>query len=659
MFATPDFGLSDLWQQLFANKFILSEALKDGYFPFWSKDIGTGFPLFAESQIGMFNLYNLIAFKFLPAVDAFNLGYLVIFLTTFTGTFFFCRLLNFKKLTSLLAALFFSLSGIFVTHVPHFNFIQTACFLPWVFYLTEKLIQTKQIRFGLLIAIVFSQQIYTGYPQMALITVMGSTLYCLWRAVETKSYKVFIIYDLFVLLGAAIASPQLAMTLQLVRNSPGLLETTYSSFPFPPIHFLGFFHPYIFGDPRIGTYPHFGPDWGIFWESTGYFGGLAFILALAAFFVRKKTGIQKIFIIVAIISAILTLGKYTPFFFIEKIPPLDSFRVPARYLLLFTWAMVILSASIIDKIKIKPILYIFAAISTVELLLFSLTYNPTISGSKFLEPPETARFLNSHDKSWFRTHSIPAQNHWNQIFMTKGWSNVEDFLPFKNSLDGNMNVYWGISSLDVYARLIPARQLQWKILIGRETNHQFDNTIFLSPNGKKVLSLAGVKYIISPGPIANSQELGFKKIFTTGSQPVFYIYEHPNPLPHSYLTRNYMVTPRGSARRSQLVSSPSNLATVLEEDPKITVDNDPITKANVLKNSDLEVVIEATAPKKSLLVLSDTFYPGWQATIDGKPTRIYAANINQRAVLVDVGSHQIVFKYNPFHNLTSAKMANK
>ena len=47
------------------------------------------------------------------------------------------------------------------------------------------------------------------------------------------------------------------------------------------------------------------------------------------------------------------------------------------------------------------------------------------------------------------------------------------------------------------------------------------------------------------------------------------------------------------------------------------------------------------------LVLTDTYFPGWQATIDGQPTEILQANINFRAIEVPAGKHQVVFSYEP------------
>jgi hypothetical protein len=59
------------------------------------------------------------------------------------------------------------------------------------------------------------------------------------------------------------------------------------------------------------------------------------------------------------------------------------------------------------------------------------------------------------------------------------------------------------------------------------------------------------------------------------------------------------------------------------------------------------VVIEATVAAPALLVLTDTFYPGWHATVDGTPARILRADHAFRGVRLDAGHHVIRFRYLP------------
>lgn len=59
----------------------------------------------------------------------------------------------------------------------------------------------------------------------------------------------------------------------------------------------------------------------------------------------------------------------------------------------------------------------------------------------------------------------------------------------------------------------------------------------------------------------------------------------------------------------------------------------------------VSVRTESAGP--ALLVLSDSFYPGWSATVDGAPAPILATNVIFRGVVVPAGSHEVVFEFAP------------
>lgn len=59
------------------------------------------------------------------------------------------------------------------------------------------------------------------------------------------------------------------------------------------------------------------------------------------------------------------------------------------------------------------------------------------------------------------------------------------------------------------------------------------------------------------------------------------------------------------------------------------------------------VLLEVQAQKPGVLVLADTDYPGWEATIDGKPVPILRANVAFRAVEVPVGRSLVEFRFRP------------
>jgi hypothetical protein len=60
-----------------------------------------------------------------------------------------------------------------------------------------------------------------------------------------------------------------------------------------------------------------------------------------------------------------------------------------------------------------------------------------------------------------------------------------------------------------------------------------------------------------------------------------------------------------------------------------------------------ESILNVSADRDSLLVFSDTYFPGWRAWIDGKEARIYRTDGVIKGVLVPSGSHVVRFLYDP------------
>jgi uncharacterized membrane protein YfhO len=59
------------------------------------------------------------------------------------------------------------------------------------------------------------------------------------------------------------------------------------------------------------------------------------------------------------------------------------------------------------------------------------------------------------------------------------------------------------------------------------------------------------------------------------------------------------------------------------------------------------VDLEIVAARSGYVVLSDTFYGGWRARLDGEPVPILRANGVSRAVATPAGVHRLSFLYDP------------
>lgn len=69
--------------------------------------------------------------------------------------------------------------------------------------------------------------------------------------------------------------------------------------------------------------------------------------------------------------------------------------------------------------------------------------------------------------------------------------------------------------------------------------------------------------------------------------------------------------------------------------------------ANILSYQPERIVIETSSASAGWLVLTDAWYPGWRATIDGAPVEIARADVLFRAVPLPAGSHRVEFTYHP------------
>ncbi len=67
--------------------------------------------------------------------------------------------------------------------------------------------------------------------------------------------------------------------------------------------------------------------------------------------------------------------------------------------------------------------------------------------------------------------------------------------------------------------------------------------------------------------------------------------------------------------------------------------------AAVIRYTSNEVILQTTSDRDGILVITDVFYPGWQAYLDGKKVTTYAANVMFRGIALPRGAHTVRFAY--------------
>ncbi len=84
--------------------------------------------------------------------------------------------------------------------------------------------------------------------------------------------------------------------------------------------------------------------------------------------------------------------------------------------------------------------------------------------------------------------------------------------------------------------------------------------------------------------------------------------------------------------------------------PELTDSGDEKTRdseVSVLDYSPKQSAWKVRSKKNAYLFVSDAYYPGWKAYLDGKPVKIGRANIAFRAVFIPEGDHIVTFQYEP------------
>ena len=68
------------------------------------------------------------------------------------------------------------------------------------------------------------------------------------------------------------------------------------------------------------------------------------------------------------------------------------------------------------------------------------------------------------------------------------------------------------------------------------------------------------------------------------------------------------------------------------------------------------MAIDADLGCRAMIVASDAYYPGWQATVDGRPAQIYEAYAVLRGIVAEAGTHRVELRYRPLTALAGAAM---
>jgi hypothetical protein len=124
--------------------------------------------------------------------------------------------------------------------------------------------------------------------------------------------------------------------------------------------------------------------------------------------------------------------------------------------------------------------------------------------------------------------------------------------------------------------------------------------------------------------------------------------------PRAFLVPTAHVAPSLGSALSQMVHQPfqPNQEVILADDGAtqntgLAGDRGGQGTARVTDYGPNEVRIHTSADADAWLVLSDTYYPGWTAYVDGEPTSVLRGDLLFRVVPVPGGEHDVVLRFEP------------
>lgn len=134
------------------------------------------------------------------------------------------------------------------------------------------------------------------------------------------------------------------------------------------------------------------------------------------------------------------------------------------------------------------------------------------------------------------------------------------------------------------------------------------------------------------------------------------IYENHNVMPRAFIVHR-AVPARGQDEAIALMNEhhfdPTGQAVIegdLSEEQLAALTASPIADASsveITHYGDTRVELLARMKNAGLLVLSDTYYPGWKAYVDGKKVPVYPTDLALRSVFVPPGEHEVEFVFSP------------
>ena len=169
----------------------------------------------------------------------------------------------------------------------------------------------------------------------------------------------------------------------------------------------------------------------------------------------------------------------------------------------------------------------------------------------------------------------------------------------------------------------------------------------------KFYSVLGVKYFIMP----SASHLIRKNIGSSDFRLVYdqevKIYENLKVLPRSFVVHdieranNYQEAQTLTGHQKFDFSKQAVVEERIANAGSIAAQEPSQSHSEIVHYGARNVELKVQTSRPGLAILSDVYYPGWRAEVNGQPAKIYRVNGLIRGVWLPEGEHKVVFSYWP------------
>jgi hypothetical protein len=646
-----------------------------GRLPLWNPYNGGGAPLIANYQSAVFYPPNLLTLSLPGAAVIGWLGMLHL-LWAGMGMWAFLGALGCSRLGRGVGAIAFALNTVVVARFGTPPMVDVAAWLPWLMFGMVRVISRPNFANLALHALITGMVLLAGHAQWAFYSFVLTGLAALYLTFRSRfTLKPLLFFGAALVLGACLAAVQLAPTAELQRQSQrseGADEKFALNYSYEAPLLITLFNPNFFGNPGDGSYQLNG----VYFETTAYAGVLPLLIALATI-VQHLRNWRKLrrapvdplrrwipfFALGLIIPFVFAFGRNSPLyvFLFRYVPTFNLFQAPVRWLLVSVFSISALAGIGLTLWRVdrfhwmrSRLLLMAAAVITVLALILrisSATFGGLLEMGIFwtisalllvLQPrPDRPRWrvwatavliFVAGDLLWANRVSNPSiDTHFydapvtpppvGRTFRTDAELEALQFNQFLKFHDYRVA---GQRSVDYRAARLPNMNLLEK----SETFNTFEP---LRPAGIEKLTR-----LLNDHPAANLFQAAAISTAESPTPPRFWI----------------APTALGSADAFKGMSDPTwNPATsVFLEGDAPTFRGNAQGQVTLVRETPQRIELQVQVEDRAVLVLAETWYPGWQATLNGETVPIYRANGAFRAVILPTATVQpvsVVLSYEP------------